>query len=79
MELYKHKRWLEVRNFRFRKKNNCTIHVAKTKAMISFTVTAKLICVLVFANAKHWFSHDGAQGFVGQKSKSLLFPLNNVF
>ena len=34
--------------------------VAKTKALISFPVTAKLICVFVFAYAKSWFSHDGA-------------------
>ena len=33
----------------------------KTKALISFEVTAKLICVFVFAYAKHWFSHDPAQ------------------
>ena len=38
----------------------CTIHVAKTKALISFAVTAKLICVFVFAYAKSWFSHEGA-------------------
>ena len=35
--------------------------MAKTKALISFAVTAKLICVFVFAYAKHWFSHDAAQ------------------
>ena len=38
-----------------------TIHVAKTKALISFVVTAKLICVFVFAYAKSRFSHDEAQ------------------
>ena len=32
--------------------------VAKTKALISFTVTAKLVCAFVFTNAKCWFSHD---------------------
>ena len=37
-----------------------TIYVAKTKAVISFAVTAKLICVFVFAYAKCWFSHDTA-------------------
>ena len=37
-----------------------TIYVAKTKALISFAVTAKLICVFVFAYAKCWFSHDEA-------------------
>ena len=33
---------------------------AKTKALISFAVTAKLICVFVFAYADCWFSHDAA-------------------
>ena len=28
--------------------------------LISFTVTAKLICIFVFAYAKRWFSHDVA-------------------
>ena len=37
-----------------------TIHVAKTKALISFAVSAKLICIFVFAYAKRWFSHDVA-------------------
>ena len=32
----------------------------KTKALICFAVTAKLICVFVFAYAKCWFSHDAA-------------------
>ena len=32
----------------------------KTKALISFAVTAKLICVFVFACAKSRFSHDAA-------------------
>ena len=36
------------------------MRVAKTKALISFAVTAKLICVFVFAYAKCWFSHDAA-------------------
>ena len=59
-ELYKHRRWLEAGNFGFRKLRNCTIHVAKTKALISFAVTAKLICAFVFAYAECWFSHDVA-------------------
>ena len=33
---------------------------SKTKGLISFAVTAKLICVFVFAYAKRWFSHDTA-------------------
>ena len=37
------------------------MYVAKTKVLISFAVTAKLICVFVFAYAKSRFSHDAAQ------------------
>ena len=37
---------------------DCTIRVAKTKALISFAVTA--ICVFVFAYAKSRVSHDEA-------------------
>ena len=42
---------------------DCTIYVAKSKALISFAVTAKVICVFVFAYAKTWFkvSHNEAQ------------------
>ena len=45
----------------FKKKRNCTIRVAKTKALIGFAVTAKLICVFVFAYADCWFSCAAAQ------------------
>ena len=58
--LYNHTRWLEAGNFGSRKKRECTIRVAKTKALIRFAVTAKLICVFVFAYAKSRFSHDVA-------------------
>ena len=47
--LYKLRKELEAWNFGFKKKRNCTIRVAKTKALISFAVTAKLICAFVFA------------------------------
>ena len=63
--LYSYRRWLEARNFGLRKKGNCTICVAKTKALISFAVTAKLICAFVFAYAKTRFSHDVAQFTAG--------------
>ena len=43
---------------------DCTIRVAKTKALISFAVTAKLICVFVFAYAKSRFSHDEAHMYL---------------
>ena len=39
---------------------DCTIRVAKTKALIIFGVTAKLICLFVFAYAKSRFSHNEA-------------------
>ena len=39
---------------------DCTIYVAKTKALISFAVSAKLICVFVFEYAKSRFSHNEA-------------------
>ena len=42
------------------KKRKCAIRVAKTKVLISFAVTAKLICVFVFAYADCWFSHEAA-------------------
>ena len=35
-----HWRWLEIWNFGLGKKRDCTIRVAKTKALISFAVTA---------------------------------------
>ena len=54
------RKWLEAWNFVFRKERDCTIHVAKTKALISFAVTTKLICVFVFAYAKIRFSHVAA-------------------
>ena len=37
-----------------------TIYVAKTKGLISFAVTAKLICVFSLAYAKCRFSHNEA-------------------
>ena len=34
---------------------DCTIRIAKTKALISCAVSAQLICVFVFAYAKNLF------------------------
>ena len=39
----------------------CTIGLAKTKALISAAVPAKMICAFVFTYAKCWFSHDAAR------------------
>ena len=44
-----------------KKKRDCTFRVGKTKALISFVVTVKLICDFVFAYANCWFSHEEAQ------------------
>ena len=52
---------LETINFGFKKKRNCTICVAKIKALISFAVTTKLICAFVFAYADCLFSCAVAQ------------------
>ena len=46
--------------FRIKKVGDYIIYVVKTKALISFAVTAKLICLFVFAYAKSRFSHDEA-------------------
>ena len=48
--------------------------MAKTKALISFAVTAKLICVFVFPNAKSWFSHNEAQIDFKHYFPYFLFP-----
>ena len=62
--LYMHRRWLEAGNFGFRNKRNCTIRIVKTKALISFAVTAKLtaklISAFVYTYANCWFSHAKA-------------------
>ena len=44
--LYSCRKRLEAGNFGFRKKRNCTVCVAKTKALISFTVTANCLLFL---------------------------------
>ena len=51
---------LETANLGFRKYRNYTICVAKSKALISFAVTAKLICTFVFAYTDCRFSHEAA-------------------
>ena len=50
------------------------MYVAKTKALISFAVTAKLICIFVLAYAKKIrFSHNEAQ--VKHAGKHVLVKL----
>ena len=50
-----------TRGLKFRKKRDCThFAYAKTKALISCTITVQLICAFAFAYAKCRFSHDMA-------------------
>ena len=74
--LYSHRRWLEAFNFGFRKKRDCAIHVAKTKPLISFAATAKLICVFVFAYAKSRFSQNEALLIKSLVSHVAIPPFN---
>ena len=59
-----------------RKKRNCTIRVAKTKALISCAFTAQLIFAFVFAYAKILFSHDAAHIMLTSYSHKVDWPLN---
>ena len=49
--------------------------VAKTKALISFAVTTKLICVFVFAYARSRFSHDTTQILSVKFSRGLQLTI----
>ena len=53
--------------------------MAKTKALISFAVTAKLICVFVFAYAKSRFSHDAAQMLSNIQEQQLMVKVAKSF
>ena len=48
------------------------MRVAKTKALISFAVTAKLICIFVFAYAKSRFSRNEAQLFFYYNGREIM-------
>ena len=54
-------RFFYFRITQFRKSGDCTIYIAKTKAMISCAVAVQPICTFVFAYAKSRFSHYMAQ------------------
>ena len=41
----------------------CTFYVVKTNVLISYAVTAQLICAFVLAYAKIRFSHAAAQSY----------------
>ena len=80
-KLYKHRRWLDGGNFRFKKKKNYTIPVAKTKALISFAVTVKLIYAFVFTYLMQnvGFSYDAAQLYFSNDQLVSLVSAHFVF
>ena len=49
----------------------------KTKALISFVVTAKLVCAFIFAYANCWFSHAVAHLEVIMPYKNCLIFTNS--
>ena len=55
-----------------------SICVAKTKALISFAVTAKLICPFVFRICEMLVPHDAAQIFCKSSSISTLISNNSI-
>ena len=65
-----------ARDLKFRFRKYVFLAYTKTKALISFAVTAQLICVFVFAYAKSRFSHDRAH-MIGCKMPQnlVLFSL----
>ena len=82
--LYNNRTLLEAWIFRFRKYRDCTIYVAKTKALICFAVTAQLICPFVFAYAKSRFSHGMAYISINRCVKTcwyihhyVIYSINN--
>ena len=57
-----------------------TIRIAKTKALISFAVTAKLFCVVYFAYAKIRFSHNEAHiKVVCEGDFIILYHVSMIF
>ena len=66
------------------KQRNCTVRVVKTKTLISFAVTVKLICVFVFAHANIRFSHNEAHlddstfTFMGVRNKVSFYLRNSL-
>ena len=84
-ELYKRRRWLEAEIFYLKSRGIVTllsmeeiIHVAKTKVLIRFAVTAKLSCAFVFADAKCWFFHDMAH-FISRVTGLCVEVISSTF
>ena len=49
---------VEAWNFGFKMNTDLVTSVVKTKALIIFAVTVRLICIFVFANVTSIFSYD---------------------
>ena len=81
--LCSYKRWVEAINFGFRNNSNCTICLAKTKALISCAVTAQLICAFVFAYANCWFygaaAHIGIMNMSSQNARIEIYLLQKLY
>ena len=56
--LYNHRRWQKVAISDIDRRGIVLSVWRKQRLLISFAVTAKLICIFVFAYAKSQFSHD---------------------
>ena len=50
---------------------DCSMHKAKTKALINCSATAQLTCTFDFAYAKSRFSHDVAQIMMFRTTKKF--------
>ena len=58
---------------------DCAIYVAQTKALISFAVTVKLICVFVFVYVKCRFSHDAAHLFFANRESRPSHDIAHIY
>ena len=67
-----HRRWIETRNFGFRKKRNCSIRAAKNKGAGQLRGNREADLRLCFAYAKIRFSHDATKAFKGFKAEETL-------
>ena len=61
----------QARSFLRFKKMDCSIRVAKTKALISCSLTAQLICAFRFAYVDCWFS-DAVDHLLSESGMSFV-------
>ena len=58
---------------------DCTNYVVKTKTLISYAVTVKLICAFVFAYAKSRFPYDTTHMLYGESRKMAFYFTTLIF